>query len=83
MGNVAVAIELPVGHGVKPAMMKELRDVAEVHAGSAPLELRWKDDTGGTTRLRSRTLKIAVTSAALSELRALVGESHVKLVKGN
>jgi DNA polymerase-3 subunit alpha len=83
MGNVAVAIELPPGHGVRPDLMKEVRDVAEVHAGSAPLELRWKDDSGATTRLRSRTLKIAVTSAALSELRALVGDSHVRLVKGN
>jgi len=82
-GNVAVAIELPAGHGVKASMMKELRDVAEVHAGSAPLELRWKDGSGTSARLRSRSLKIAVTSAALAELRALVGESHVRLVKGN
>src|SRR5262249_7525139 len=82
-GNVAVAIELGAGHGVKPALMQELRDLAEVHAGSAPLELRWKDSTGASARLRSRTLKIAVTSAALTELRALVGEERVRLVKGN
>ena len=82
-GNVAVAIELPAGHGVKPAIMKELRDLAEVHAGSAPLELRWKDDSGASARLRSRSLKIAVTSAALAELRALVGDGHVRLVKGS
>ena len=82
-GNVAVAIELAAGHSVKPAMMKELRDLAEVHAGSAPLELRWKDDAGASARLRSRSLKIAVTSAALTELRALVGADRVRLVKGN
>ena len=83
MGNVAVSIELDAGHGVKPAMMRELRDLAEVHAGSSPLELRWKDDSGQLARLRSRSLKIAVTSAALTELRALVGEDRVRLVKGN
>ena len=83
MGNVAVSIELDSGHDVKPAMMRELRDLAEVHAGSSPLELRWKDDSGQQARLRSRTLKIAVTSAALMELRALVGEDRVRLVKGN
>jgi len=82
-GNVAVAIELPAGHGVRPSLMKDVRELAEVHAGSAPLELRWKDDSGASARLRSRSLRIAVTSAALAELRALVGDGHVRLVKGN
>jgi hypothetical protein len=33
-------------------------------------------------RLRSRSLKLAATAAALSELRALLGEEHVRLVRG-
>ncbi|MDQ6887382.1 MAG: DNA polymerase III subunit alpha [Gemmatimonadota bacterium] len=91
-GNVAVSLELGgAGEGgaggiaaaLSPDVMRDVRELVDVHAGSAPLELRWSDGTGTTARLRSRSLRIAVTNAALAELRALLGADRVKLVRGS
>jgi hypothetical protein len=53
------------------------------HAGAPPLELRWSDRNGMRARLRSRSLRLAATQAALRELRALLGEERVRLVRGS
>jgi len=82
-GNVAVSIELGMGAGVSADVMRDVREAVEVHAGSAPLELRWNDGNGTSARLRSRTLRIAVTNAALNELRSLLGPDRVRLVRGS
>ncbi len=84
-GNVAVSLELERGGGagLSPEVMRDLRDLVDVHAGSAPLELRWSDGNGTTARFRSRSLHIALTNAALAELRALLGAERVKLVRGS
>ncbi|MFL5575714.1 MAG: DNA polymerase III subunit alpha [Gemmatimonadaceae bacterium] len=82
-GQVAVALELQAGASLTPAVMEDVRAVAEAHPGTAPLELRWSDAKGATTaRLRSRSVTLAATGAALTELRALLGNERVKLVKG-
>ena len=82
-GQVAVALELMAGAaGVTPAVMGDVRAVAEAHPGSAPLELRWSDGNGGRARFRSRTLTLAASNAALAELRALLGPERVRLVRG-
>ena len=67
-----------------------LRDVRAVvdahstsHAGSPPLELRWSDENGATTRLRSKSLRLAATQAAITDLRAVLGAERVRLVRGN
>ncbi|HEX7940873.1 MAG TPA: DNA polymerase III subunit alpha [Gemmatimonadaceae bacterium] len=82
-GNVAVSIELMAGARLSPEVMHDVREAIEVHAGSAPLELRWSDGDGGGARLRSRSLRIAVTNAALNDLRALLGPERVRLVRGS
>jgi len=82
-GNVAVSIELGLGAKLPPGVMQDVRALVEVHAGSAPLELRWNDGNGTTERLRSRTLKIAVTHTALNDLRALLGDDRVRLTRGS
>jgi DNA polymerase-3 subunit alpha len=51
--------------------------------GAPPLEVRWSDGNGTRTRLRSRTLRLAATQAALNELRALLGTERVRLVRGS
>jgi DNA polymerase-3 subunit alpha len=83
-GNVAIALELG-GNGstIPPDVLRDVRAIVESHAGSAPVEVRWRDHSGADTRFRSRSLKIAVTNAALNELRALLGDERVRLVRGS
>jgi DNA polymerase-3 subunit alpha len=65
-----------------PELFKDVRAVVDAHPGSAPVEVRWTDDSGHRARLRSRTLKIAASGPALTELRALLGHERVRLVRG-
>jgi hypothetical protein len=64
-----------------PDVFRDVRAVLDAHPGSAPVEVRWKDEAGGVARLRSRSLKVAANGAALAELRALLGVGRVKLVR--
>jgi DNA polymerase III subunit alpha len=97
-GQVTVAIQLSgagkVGTGNRergtetvisllPEIMKDVRAVAEAHPGAAPLEIRWDDGQGTQARLRSRSIKLSATNAALTELRALLGSERVRLVRGS
>jgi DNA polymerase-3 subunit alpha len=67
--------------------MQDVRAVVESHAvaagASPPLEVRWTDGNGGRARFRSRSLKIAASQAALTDLRALLGADRVRLVRGS
>ncbi|MGQ0537444.1 MAG: DNA polymerase III subunit alpha [Gemmatimonadaceae bacterium] len=71
----------------RAALMRGVREVIEAHPGSAVIELRWSDsdayDFGSAVRFRSRSLSMAPTPAALKELRALLGDTRVKLERGN
>jgi DNA polymerase-3 subunit alpha len=83
-GSVAVAIELGRGPALSPGVMQDVRAVAEAHPGASPLEVRWHEGHGGpAARWRSRTLRLAATGAALTELRALLGNERVRLVRGS
>ena len=66
-----------------PDVMHDVRAVVEAHPGTAPLELRWNDGNGTRARLRSRSLTLAASGAALKELRALLGDEQVRLVRGS
>ena len=90
-GQVAVAIEFAQSNSgandtslaaeLMPDVFKDVRAVLDAHPGSAPIEVRWKDSNGGAALLRSRSLKVAANGAALAELRALLGQARVKLVR--
>ena len=86
-GDVAVAIELTSGSGLTPEVMHDVRAVvdnhATSHASSPPLEVQWSDGSGTRARLRSRSLRIAASTAALTDLRALLGAERVRLVRGS
>jgi len=68
-------------------VMRDVRATVESHATShasaPPLELRWNDGSGGSTRFRSRSLKLAVSQPVLTDLRALLGNDRVRLVRGS
>ncbi|MFN8571819.1 MAG: DNA polymerase III subunit alpha [Gemmatimonadaceae bacterium] len=92
-GQISVSIELVSSEGngassgnghepLVPGLMTDVRTVIEAHPGAAPVEVRWTEADGSRVRLRSRSLKLAATSAALGELRALLGNERVRLVRG-
>jgi DNA polymerase-3 subunit alpha len=78
-GNGEPGTEVPL----LPEVMHDVRAVAEAHPGAAPLEIRWDDGNGLQARLRSRSIKLSATNAALTELRALLGQERVRLVRGS
>ena len=86
-GQVAISIELALGESLAPEAMRDVRAVIDAHAtahtGAPPLELRWSDVNGSRARLRSRSLRLAATQAALKDLRALLGDERVRLVRGS
>jgi DNA polymerase-3 subunit alpha len=82
-GAVIVSLQLQSSVGLSPAVMGDIRAVAESHPGTAPLEVSWIDGRGSSSRFRSRTLTMAADGAALTELRALLGHERVRLVRGN
>ena len=96
-GQIAVSLEIEAvpsaatGNGsplvgtaeaLDSGVFRDVRAVIDAHPGSAPLHVKWSDSTGNVARLRSRSLKLAASHAALTELRALLGQERVRLVKG-
>ena len=83
-GQIGVAITIGDGKDVNSDVLRDVRSVIETHStGStvAPaLEVRWRDGPEGT-RLRSRSLRMPASHAALTELRALLGADRVHLVR--
>jgi DNA polymerase III subunit alpha len=82
-GAVIVTLRLAASGGLSPAVMGDIRAVAEGHPGTAPIEVSWDDGRGRSSRFRSRSLTMAADGAALTELRALLGHERVRLVRGN
>ncbi len=86
-GQVAIALELKTPAHLPANIFSDVRAVVATHAtthASAPaLELQWSDGSGRRARLRSRTLRIPASQAVLNDLRALLGEERVRLVRGS
>ncbi len=81
-GQVVVCLDMNLGRDVSPEVMQDVRAVVDAHPGTAPLEVHWSDGNGTRARLRSRSLTLAATNAALKELRMLLGDDQVRLVRG-
>ena len=86
-GSVSISIELALGEPIGGDVLSDVRAVIDAHAtphsGAPPLELRWSDGNGSRARLKSRSLRLAATQAALTDLRALLGNERVRLVRGS
>ena len=82
-GLMVVSIDLGPGTTLPPEVMTDVRAVVDAHPGTAPLEMRWSDGNGTRARLRSRSMALSASTAALTELRALLGSERVRLVRGN
>ena len=86
-GQVAVALDLSQGHNFTPELMRDVRAIVDTHStshtSSPPLEVQWTDGSGTRARLRSRSLRIAVSQAALRDLRGVLGVERVRLVRGS
>jgi len=85
-GEIGVAITLGQGAEVNRDVLQDVRAVIESHSNgstAAPaLEVRWSDANGGSgARLKSRSLRLPASHAALAELRALLGSDRVHLVR--
>jgi DNA polymerase-3 subunit alpha len=85
-GDVGIEIELGPDVAMQPDVLRDVRAVLETHATFAasapPLELRWSDGARHT-RLRSRSLRLKATDAALKDLRDLLGDGRVRPVRGS
>ncbi|MDB4913675.1 MAG: polymerase alpha subunit, partial [Gemmatimonadetes bacterium] len=86
-GAVSISIDLVLGDALTLDTVSDVRAIIDAHAtshsGAPPLELRWSDGNGTRARLRSRSLRLAATQAALTDLRALLGNERVRLVRGS
>ena len=69
--------------GARRRAARRARDRRGSSRARRPLEVRWSDGNGADARFRSRSLKLAATNAALTELRALLGDERVRLVRGS
>lgn len=85
-GDVGIQIELGPADGVTADLLRDVRAVLEAHstfaASAPPVELRWSDGTR-QARLRSRSLRLKATQAALKDLRDLLGDGRVRPVRGS
>jgi DNA polymerase-3 subunit alpha len=82
-GQIAVALDLGTEAALPADVMRDVRAVVDSHPGSAPIEVFWSAKDGTRARLRSASLKLSPASAALLELRALLGSERVRLVRWN
>ena len=86
-GQVAIALHIGAPTELAPSIFTDVKTIVATHAttnASAPaLEFQWQDRSGVKARLRSKSLRISASQAVLNDLRALLGEEHVRLVRGN
>jgi DNA polymerase-3 subunit alpha len=84
-GEVGVCIELG-SDGADAQRIQQAKECFARNPGPGPLVVVWRN--GGTLppgdepRLRSRTVRVAPTEVLLTELRGVLGDERVKLVRG-
>ncbi len=81
-GQVAISLSLEIGSIPHSGVIKDLQSVVHSFPGTAPIDVRWSDGNGTKARFRSRSTTMSADSAAIKELRALLGEDRVSVVLG-
>jgi DNA polymerase III subunit alpha len=81
-GDVGVCIEIASGE-CDPARIQQAKLLLSGHPGEAPVIVLWTDPgrEPNPPRLRSRTLRISPREELVRELRGVLGEDRVKLVR--
>jgi DNA polymerase-3 subunit alpha len=82
-GQVKIAIELKRDADRSPGVISEVKSIVEAFPGTSPLEIVYSDGNGLRATLRSRSLTLAVSTTAMSELRSLLGDDSVRLQRGS
>ena len=82
-GQVKISIELKRDTDRSPGVINEVRSIVESFPGTVPLEIQYSDGNGLRATLRSRSLTLAVSTTAMSELRSLLGDDSVRLQRGS
>jgi DNA polymerase-3 subunit alpha len=82
-GQLSVSLEIGADAPLPVDVIQDVKAVCESHPGSAPLEVRWNGSDGSRATWRSASLTLSPASAALLELRALLGPERVRLVRGS
>jgi DNA polymerase-3 subunit alpha len=86
-GQVSIALELRTPATLPADIFADVKAIVAAHAtthASAPaLELIWQDASGTRAKLKSRSLRIPASQAVLNDLRALLGNERVHLVRGS
>ena len=87
-GLVGICVELGAA-GTEAAALTSARACMDRHRGPAPLFVTWRNGSAAngapagpdSPRLRSRSVRVAVTETLVGELRELLGEDRVSLVR--
>jgi DNA polymerase III subunit alpha len=82
-GQVMLSIDIGGPLSAASYLLSDVVALLEEHPGAAPLELRYADTGGAPARFRSRRYTVAIDGAMLNALRALLGESRVRLERAN
>jgi DNA polymerase-3 subunit alpha len=86
-GEVSIAVKLQTPGFLPAEIFADVKAVvsnhATTHSSAPPLELIWQDASGTQARFKSRSLRIPASQAVLNDLRALLGDERVLLVRGS
>jgi DNA polymerase III subunit alpha len=81
-GQIGVCVEL--GQADDEGTLQRAKQIFEQHSGAGPLMVVWTN--GGATpdapRLRSKSVRLDPNDVLLQELREVLGEERVRLVRG-
>ncbi len=80
-GAVGVLVGWSVEDAPEPDAARAFSALCAAHPGHAPLFIEWSDGNGTMARLRSRTCRVSLDDEFLAELRELLGQERVRLVK--